>query len=319
MWGGTLEHQEALPCFSQGITRSREGYFSELAFENGGGHVERSRAGRMVYELDFPTQNVRDKSSLYAYNRFAQGLYGDGYFYFCDPALLGRDINVLSPQWSAPALIERGHKRFTATEPTYVATAANDYGYPAKTAVLSSTGTAMPTFRNGVHTLLIPPGRTLHLGAVGTSNGAYIALEVGLNPNPPVVTGQLYPSTALYPSSTLFPASGGEPPVPPTQLPLQSATSAPTFSVSLDGNYFRYVRIYIAGTGTMNLTAMFAQWSKTGSSPRMNQFVLGEGFTGLEFRGDARPENYVFGGRENAPMMGLSVTLVEEEQWNRPR
>lgn len=278
IWFGTTQQAMWLPAPSAGMDASSEGYSEDLRYQNGGFGNYRSRARAKSYGFEWTVGQADGVDGLWNYEDYANGLHGGGFLYFTDPYAAA--TNALSAVWSSPSLIEQGHKNIAATVPTFVATGANSYRYPSRTAVFNLNQTTAPTGKNQAMTLLVPPGYRAHIGGVGTSTGT---ATVDVN------------GTALV---------------------LGTASAAPSFSLYANGDDVPFIELSLRGTGTLNLTALWVQILPLGKSPSMPQFESGRGSSGLEFNGSAVSESRVYGPTK---LISLASPLVEVEAWARPR
>lgn len=102
MWMGIpYSHAQWVPCPSIDSSITRNRYIERIQFENGGGDIARSPQYQMQYDIN-TSGLAHEVDGIDAYNRFASGLYGDGYIYLAYPAHF--DTNIFSAQWSTPAL-----------------------------------------------------------------------------------------------------------------------------------------------------------------------------------------------------------------------
>lgn len=282
IWFGNTTHAQWVPCPRAGMTRLKEGYSEEIAFENGGAWIERSKAWHNVYPMEFPVADAHEYEGIEAFNRFASGEYGDGFLYWVDP--MYSNTNLFAPNWASPGLIESGWKNWGGDTPTFSDTASNGYGYPLRTATWTLESDAN-VFQGVAHTFIIPPGYTLHLGATGSVTG----------------TAQI----VAQDSSDAF-----------TAITPVAATVSPTFPVAFSGDTYRYARVGIRRTSTasstVSLTALRAQILPSGSTPVASRHIPGNGSMGLSFRGTALPETYEMAQRS---LVGLSTELIEVEPW----
>lgn len=290
IWFGNVSYAQWTPAPATGMSKSLEGYTEEILFDNGGAWVERSNAAHAVYEMDFPVEDSSSAQGIEVYERFASGEFGTEFLRFVDP--MRSDENLFSPEWAAPGLAERGHKRVYDVNPTFADTGANSYLKPPRKAVYAVTGAsgAVPTGQNSVFTLLIPPTHTLRIGGSGAVTGSGVLRVQPINLN-----GTL--------ASTV-------------DVTLTADSAAPAFSTSFAGSTYKAVRVYITRTsvavGTVTLTSLWAQIVPTGATAVIQRHIPGKGHTGLRFRNSAQVERYLMTNRH---LVGLSTTLIEVEKW----
>lgn len=297
MWFGNLQHAQWVPVPRPGMTKSEEGS-GELEFEtdNGGLWIDDDDATHVVYEMEFPIVD-RGYEGIEAFKRYKAGSYGRDFLRFVDP-MYQRD-NLFAPGWSEPGSGEfRSWKSITDSQPTFTDTpysAGNQYQYPIRSAVFSVQNQqvgARPFTGNGSFTFLIPPGNTLHLGGAGSLLTADIELRVETINSSGVVS-----ATA--------------------SLTLQSASSAPAFSMTIPGQ--GAARIYLTRTGNTvldpkaQISALWAQIRPTGEAAEIPRHLIGQGHSGMKFRGSSRVDTYVqaFGKK-----VGASLVLAEVEPWS---
>ena len=290
IWFGNVAHAQWVPAPATGMTKSTEGFAEEIQFENGGLWINRSKQGHAVYEIDLPVEDSSKYDSIEAYQRFADGDYGDDYLRFVDP--MRANENLLSPVHANPSLSEQGHKYIYDSIPTYSNTAANNYGKPIRSATydVTSVANAVPAGQNSVVTLLIPDGYTLSFGATGTKTGDAVLRVQPINLN-----------------GTLASV---------VDVTMSAVASAPAFSNTFSGATYKAVRIYITRTSTNASTitpvAMWAQIVLSTVTPVITRHIPGKGHMGLRFRNGARVERYTMTDRH---LVGASLTLAEIEQW----
>lgn len=288
MWFGNTRYATWLPTPSAGMQREQNGFYDEMAFQNGGGAQVSSDAFANVYQMEWSGKRDDTINGLSTFTDFSAGLYGKGFLYWTD--CMVADQNIFSSQWASPMLIEGDWKNIANADPTFSDTPANSHNYPIRSATWTVNESSLPTARNRVFTALIPPDHTIHLGGVGSSTGtAGVAVwAVGLDSDDDRAH----------------------------LLPLGSAGSAPTFSLTLDGNTFKAIRVFLYGSGTVTLTGLWGQVLRDGLQPQMQQYIPGRGTTGGLFQGKTMPKSYVYGPSK---IVSLSAPLVEREQWMNSR
>jgi len=285
--GIPTSHMQWVPCPSieSGITRKR--YVERIQFQNGGGDVARSPQYQVEYNLTM-SGPAHEVEGIDAINRFASGLYGDGYIYVAHPALF--ESNMFSAVWSSPGLIEQGWKNiYPTTTPIFSNTAPNSYAQPQRSAtwdVTSAVNTPVSKF-----TIPIPPGYTLNLGASGTATGtAVVQVRTIAVDNDTTATSNL---TLLNP------------------------TASTRMNATFSGSTYCAVDVYITRTSTasstITLASLMAQLYKTSATPALpTSHIMGQGASGMAFADDAIVENYSY---MYPPRKGISTILVEVEAW----
>lgn len=296
IWIGTTQKMMSLRLPDTGMVARQVTYEEDLVFENGGGDVYRaSEAYHMEYDFNFSLYEASGSNGINNYSDFAAGLYGPPIIFFSDPMYY--DLNVLPPNFAAPALAERGWKSIGGTlTPTYSNTAANSVNQPYRSVAFDTSGLAANTYlTQGYATAIIPipPGMTLWLGASGSATGnSVVRVESWLNG-----------ATSAASSSNLT---------------LLSPTGTTRLNTSIASTSANYVKIGIAssavGAGTITLASLMGQLWTTGFSPTLTgNFISGQGNNGCKFAAGGRAEKYVIRddtGR-NVHYMGLSFTLKE--------
>lgn len=167
MWFGIPgSHMQWVPCPSIESSVQRNRYTERMQFENGGGDARRSSQYQLEYQFTF-SGPAHEVEGIDAFNKFAQGFYGDGLIQLAHPA--NYETNMLPAAWATPALIEQGWTNISSLAPTFANTNVTSYGQPQRTAtwnVADDAGTAMKEV-----TIPIPPTHTLHLGVSGIATG----------------------------------------------------------------------------------------------------------------------------------------------------
>lgn len=286
---GTLEKLQLLKCALTELPVTSRGYMENLSFVNGGSDVVASFGASRVFDLSW-RGNPSEMNPFVDYKR---GIHGDGLIYMVDP--MAERYNLLMPNWASPRLIEVGDwKNLYDTEPVFSDTAANGYDQPPRTATwdITSAADALPTKSRMVHTLIIPPGKTLHLGASGSKTG-----DAVLRVQPINVDG----TNAA-----------------PVDLTMLDAAAPTRFNASFSGGTYKAVRIYMTRTAatasTLSLTSMMAQLWNTSLTPVGGKHVPGQGFGGLAFSSDIH-ESYVIAAGPGRERKGVSVQMTEVESW----
>lgn len=279
-------HMQNVPCPSIGSTITRKRYVERMQFENGGGDARRSQQYQMEYNFSFSGE-AHTVDGIDAFNKFAQGFYGDGLIYLAHPAAF--ETNLFPAAWATPGLIEQGWKNIATAIPTFANTNVTNYGQPSRTATWNVTDQA-GLFTKKV-TLVIPPTHTLYLGVSGIATGA------GVVRVQPILVDNTY---------------GTE-----QNLTLLSKSGSTRMNTTFSGATYSAIQLYITRSAntasTVSITSMMAQLYKTGTTPVLpTSHYQGEGSTGLMFVDDAIVETYSY---MHPPRKGISTTLVEVEAW----
>jgi len=287
MWFGIPgSHMQWVPCPSIDSVVARNRYVERMQFENGGGDARRSAQYQMEYQFNF-SGLAHEVEGIDAFNKFAQGFYGDGLIQLAHPANF--ETNLFPAAWASPALIEQGWANIGPTAPSFAATNITSYGQPPRTATWAVTQQA-GTYTKSV-TLVIPPTHTLNLGVSGIATGSGVVRVVPID-----TAGDT--GTAV-------------------DLTLLSKSASTRMNTTFAGSSYSAVRVYITRTAdttaTVSITSMMAQLYKTGATPTLpTTHYQGEGSTGLMFVDDAIVENYSY---MYPPRKGISTTLVEVGAW----
>jgi hypothetical protein len=153
------------------------GFVEKLDFLNGGSSVRKSVGSHREFGMSWngSMNNPGNINDISVIKDFADGIHGEGPFYWADPFAMSS--NLFSPPWAAPALsIDTGwyaicpddvgvtkSKVLTSTLSALVGN--NTQGYPLYTAVYVTPGS--PTLERDKFTFYITEGYTLAIGAHG--------------------------------------------------------------------------------------------------------------------------------------------------------
>jgi hypothetical protein len=287
MWFGIPgSHMQWVPCPSIDSAVSRNRYIERMQFENGGGDARRSAQYQIEYNFNFngPAHEVE---GIDAFNKFAQGFYGDGLIQLAHPAAF--ETNLFPAAWASPGLIEQGWANIASTTPTFANTNTASYGQPPRTATWNVNWQA-GTYTKSV-VIAIPPTHTLNLGASGVAIGTAVVRVDPIKTNNSIDTA--------------------------VDLTLLSKSASTRMNTTFSGADYQAVRVYITRTSsaasTISITSMMAQLYLTGATPTLpTTHYQGEGSTGLMFADDAIVETYSY---MYPPRKGISTTLVEVGAW----
>jgi hypothetical protein len=287
MWFGIPNsHMQWVPCPTIDSTIQRNRYMERMQFENGGGDARRSAQYQMEYQFNF-SGLAHEVEGIDAFNKFAQGFYGNGLIQLAHPANF--ETNMLPAAWATPSIIEHGWTNIATSAPTFAATNVTNYGQPARTATWTITDS--PGDYSKSVTIAIPPTHTLHLGVSGIATGDGVVRVRPINANNTYASAQ--------------------------DLTLLSKSSSTRMNTTFAGSSYCAVEIYItrtsSGTSTVSITSAMAQLYKTGTTPTLpTTHYQGEGSTGLMFVDDAIVETYSY---MHPPRKGIATTLVEVGAW----
>jgi len=287
MWFGIPgSHMQWVPCPSIDSIIARNRYVERMQFENGGGDARRSAQYQMEYQFNF-SGLAHEVEGIDAFNKFAQGFYGDGLIQLAHPANF--ETNMFPAAWATPALIEQGWANIATGTPSWANTNVTSYGQPSRTPTWTVTDQA-GTYTKSV-TIAIPPTHTLHLGVSGVATGTGVVRVLPID-----TAGNA--GTAV-------------------DLTLLSKSSSTRMNTTFAGSSYSAVRLYVTRTSsaasTVSITSMMAQLYKTGTTPTLpTSHYQGEGSTGLMFVDDAIVETYSY---MYPPRKGIATTLVEVGAW----
>lgn len=261
------------------------GYAEKINFENGGADVRRSKQTHKVYNFQVSAP-FSEANGLNEYARFSSGYYGEGLVYFADPYAEG--LNLFAPAWATPGLVEQSWKNISHIVPTFVDAASSAYELPTRSAVFDVESSSTVS---KYATIVIPPDKTLYLGATGSATGGAGVSVVPVN------------------------SDGSE--ASTVSLALLSEAGATRVNTTFDGSQFQAVKVFLPTTGTassvLTLNSMVAQLHKTNSNPVLpSDHVPGEGHTGLEFSSPVVVDSYVY---IDPPRKATAFELVEVGAW----
>jgi hypothetical protein len=281
---GTATKQTWIKSPASGMKASSIGWATQSQLLDGRAFVRRSAASHRQYDASWlGSMNDPDLSvSLQTIKDFADGLYGDGPFYFVDP--YAATSNIMPPNWAAPMLAESGWLELTENiVPTYAVSTANN-NFPGKYAQYVATGAFESEQKL---TLIIPSTHKLHFGWHGPATGSTTGIRIV-----PYKRADGLADTALNPTKI---TSGGT---------LRTNTQ-------VSGSTYSRVEIFLAtsGAATVNIGAMIAQILVASSSPAAGGFVSGRGHTGLEFA--QSPTIDYYSANVNNGQIGMSATWIE--------
>lgn len=278
MWFGNKNFQTWVPCPAVGASYERRGNSRGTGLLNGGWRQRSTMSGAKVFDL---TWNRTSRDSLRPITDFAEGVYGEGPFYWGDPFTM--DKNVLAQSFATPSLggydgvVLNGDLR----RPELVPTSANSLGYPTESALYTISLTDEPLR----HFVLIPPGYTAWVGVHG------VAGTGGLVQVHPLPAPGAYDTT-----------------VDVTPLSVTSATRVDT-AFSSDDYYA--IELALGGDGTIVLSGIMVQLLPNGVTPEAGGFISGQGHSGCKFEDHPSIEAYSVA----FDMVGMTAILIEDEQW----
>jgi hypothetical protein len=280
---GTKDKQSWIKSPSTEMKADAVGWSSKTQLLNGRSFVRRSKASHREFnpswfgELNGPTED-----SLQTIKNYAEGLYGDGPYYFLDPFAAAQ--NALPPHWAAPMLNENDWPNLApGIIPTFTKVAVAN-NYPIKYATYVATAAYQSTNKL---TLIIPTGYKLAFGWHGPSAGASTGIRVV-----PYKRSDGTADTAINPTKI---TAGGT---------IRTNTN-------ISGTTYSRVEIFIAtaAAATLNITAMIAQIIPTADSVASGGFIAGKGVTALEF--DQAPTIEYYSSGIGNGQVGMSANWTE--------
>jgi hypothetical protein len=293
---GNKNHQSWIKAPLSGMNASPQSFSESSVFLNGGASVRRSRGSHRVFEMGWngSMNNPGNINDLSIIKDFADGLYGEGPYYWVDPYAM--DQNLFAPGWAAPFmsidfewsglcpdLEDSPVTRETVLTSTVTGIGTNTEGYPYKSAKYSVAG---PNGESYKYTFIIPDGYTLHLGLHGKHGS----------------TGGAF--------ATPYNASGvAGTDVQLTALGVDTTTRVNTSFASTSA---KRVDFYLKKTGSppceFFIVGLIAQLLPTGVTPATGKFISGRGTQQLEF--SDMSIDYVSAAINNG-QIGMSATLTE--------
>ena len=280
---GNKDKQLWIKAPKTGLKAGNTGKIVQNDYLSGRSSVKRSKASKRDYNPSWlGYQNSEDGTSIYVLKDFADGLYGDGPFYFLDPYAV--DQNVLPPHWAAPMLTEKDWPSLSSDfSATFTAESVTN-NYPIRYASYTTAGAYESTNKL---TIIIPQDYALNFGWHGPAAGSSTGVRVV-----PYLRSNGAADTAVNPA----------------KLATNSTTRT---NLKLKGDTYSYVEIFIAtGTAsTVNITGMIAQILPESAVTAQGGFISGRGTTAIEF--SQIPEIEYYSAAIGDGLIGLSAGWVE--------
>ena len=284
---GNSQKQTWIPAPQSGLVAATTGFVSQNQLLNGRNHIKRSKANHRSFEASWigsmNTSAIED--SLYTIKDFADGIYGDGPFYWLDPYAI--DTNLLPPHWAAPMLSGADWPSISSIgTATKVDTQANTRNYPLKSLQLAF-GASVQESSSKV-TVIIPEDHKLHFGWHGTRASGSATFIV-----------RCYSREDGTPTDV-------------TAAPLAVDTDVRT-NVQVRGDLYSHVEILVknpsASASTITVAGMFVQVLDELATPDRGGFISGRGTSALEFT--QLPQFEYYSAAVNNGQVGVSATLTE--------
>jgi hypothetical protein len=285
---GNAEKQLWINAPQTGMNASSQAFTTEAQLLNGRAHIKRSRGSHRRFTPSWlGSLNSPDlENSLQSVKDFADGVYGDGPFYWVDP--FAANQNILPPHWAAPMLMEKDLPQLWDIAPfEYIDTPTNNLNYPTNSARYVSAETDEVDSTKKL-TLIIPEGYSLFFGWHGE-----------------VVSGNA--GVKILRTARI---SGQVDSVSPEPI---SVTSSNRTNTIVNGTSYSKVEIQFynpAGEDfDFSVAGMIAQILPSTSFPEPGGFLSGRGTTGIEFGSTVTIEYY--SSAINDGQIGMSAEWIE--------
>lgn len=299
---GNNTYQTWIDAPQSGMKASSAGYVNSQVALNGRAFVKRSKASHREFSASWVGSLNSASNNLQVIKDFADGVYGDGPFFWLDP--YATETNLMPPHWAAPGLAVGDwpilETSYYPTYPTFqTAGYSNGYNLPYATYQLPSSYAG----GNIKMTIIIPDGYQLNFGWHSTSAGLTAATGPGVRILPYLRSGAY--STVQNPVSFL---AGGT-------TRVGTSTTAGSMS-QFDGATYGKVDIYLANgsasVASVAIVAMIAQITLAGTTPTSGGFIPGRGTKSLEF--SSFPEIEYYSSKINSGQIGMSVNFIEVDK-----
>ena len=279
MFIGTRERMLEVACPNVGMPSSKNGWFNQLDYVNGGSSVRRSTAAAKRYEMTW-NSITRDEARVIL--DLADRLHGSGEIYWLDPFVA--DKNMLPQQWASPmqGIYDglplsgglRGEAKLTPDE----------NNFPLESIEYTMLGTETPR----TVWVPVPTGYTAYVGVFGLdgTGGKVIAKST-------VGTTQYGVNHDM------------------TIMPVSSTTRYNHTVSASDG--FDGVELRLGGVGTVTLSGMMVQVLKDGQTPEAGGFISGQGHSGCQFA--SQPEYTPYSAAFDN--VGMVASFVETGAWEQ--
>jgi hypothetical protein len=284
---GNAEKQVWINAPRSGLKASSEAFINEQRLLNGRTFIRRTKSSHRRFNPSWlgsmNEQAIED--SLMTIKDFADGVYGDGPFYWIDP--FASSSNIMPPNWAAPSLTQFEWSDIWDFQPIELSdTPSNNLNYPSKSLHfdIADTGAAGSTKKLR---LIIPNGYSLNFGWHGLVEAGTCGVRVD----------RYLRSTGAIESIT------------PSVI---SVTSSNRTNASISGSKYSMVDIYLykgATAADFTVSGMIAQILKDGLTVESGGFITGRGTTGIEFASGVDIDYY--SSAINKGQMGLSVEWAE--------
>lgn len=280
---GTADKQSWIKAPLSGMKASKSGWSTENTLLNGRAFINNSYGSSRRYDASWNgSYNSTDEASLQHIINYADGLYGQGPYYFVDP--FAANQNVMPPHWAAPMLAETDWPPldYNLVPSFNKATVANNYPMKYVAYVTEDDFESEEKL-----TLIIPTGYKLAFGWHGPAGGATTGVRIV-----PYKRTDGTAATAINP--TMIVAGG-----------------TTRTNTNISGTTYSRVEIFLATTeaSELSITAMIAQIIPDSASVPSGGFIAGKGTTGLQFA--QKPQIEYYSSVLNQGQIGMSTTWVE--------
>lgn len=283
---GNADKQQWIKAPSSGMKASSVGYVSETQLLNGSATLRRSQASHRKFSASWNGSLNTDitAENLHVIKDYADGIYGDGPFYWLDPFAVAE--NVLPPHWAAPMLTQSDWASLSSDFSASFTASPSVNDYPSKYATYEMAENYASSKKL---TIIIPEDYALNFGWHGPTAGASTGVRIL-----PYLRSTGLADTAIN----------------PTKIATSSNTRTNT---KVKGDTYSRVEIFLAtdDAATVNITGMIAQVLPENSSVAQGGFISGRGTTGLEFA--TFPQIDLYSSAINDGWVSMSVDWVEVE------
>lgn len=284
---GNATKQLWIPAPQSGLAAATTGFVTQNQLLSGRASVRRSRASHREFSASWvgSLNSSTQEDSLHTIKDFADGIYGDGPFYWLDPYAV--DTNLLPPHWAAPMLSVADWPSISSIgTAALVDTDSNTKNYPHQSLQLTMPATIAES--SAYARIIIPEGYRMHFGwhGVQTSGDATVILR-------------------CYDRDTLAPTDVTADPI--------AVTSGTRTNKSVAGTSYSMVDILIenpsASESVISIAGMIAQVLPDTDYVGQGDFISGRGTSGLEFF--ELPQIEYYSARVNDGQVGMSAVLTE--------
>jgi hypothetical protein len=286
---GNSEKQTWIVAPKTGLKAGSQGFISEQQLLNGRTFIDRSKGSHRRFTPSWigSMNDAALENSLLTIKDFADGLYGEGPFYWIDPFAV--DSNLMPPHWAAPSMTAYDWPDIWDFQPAdFPATDANTLNYPPQSVRFDISSHAVAGSTKKLR-MIIPAGYTLHFGWHGVVDEGTCGVKIDRHLR----------STGAIESVT------------PSVI---SVTSSTRTNVAISGTTYSFIEIYLYKGDTaadFTVSGMIAQVLPDGASVGAGGFISGRGTTGIEFASGVDIDYY--SSVINNGQIGLAVEWAEVE------